>query len=303
MSPDEKLFWVLLSAYTIFGGTGSYLIVERPPWSAGFWVGVAYSILGFGGLIVLVRDRIHPTIRKVPLGSLRAIASLAFSVLMLLAVFFVFGIRHDVDAYMAEAAPRRITPEQSEKLRDYLSKHEASAVTIQVVQHDQEAMGYAAQLFFAMRQTNWDVNPPTHGGPNYIQVHPYVKRPKPDDLDASGKRLYKTPNDYIDAHDNWIESEIQRSIDQQEYDATGISIYSERPGQPENPDPRHPKPEDVLQDALRYAGIDVGGGGGGYGRGKYALFITVGHKGHGMRNQKTLFQKIIDWTVATSQLT
>ncbi len=156
-------------------------------------------------------------------------------------------------------------------------------------------MGYAGQLFFAMRQTNWDVDPPNHDGPGYIKLAPYVKRPKPDDIDANGKRLYKAPDEYADSHDNWVEAEIRRNIDEQTYEMAGLSINVDQPGQPTNPDPRHPTPGSILRDAMQYAGIEVNGSGGAYNKDKYSISIIVGHKQREALRQDSFRYKVVQW--------
>jgi len=207
------------------------------------------------------------------------------------------SLRRDFDTRFGQ---RKISKQEVERLRDYLSRHESSAITIRVVKHDPEAMEYAAQLFNALRETNWDVDPPNHGGPDYIALDPYVKRPKVDDKDNMGNRIFKTVDSYRDAHDSWIESEIKRSIDEQTYDISGLAIEVFMTGQPTNPDPRHPTPDSVLADAFRYAGIEVNGGGGAYDRQKNGMFLYVGHRVQGNGEMPLLF-KIGRWVERLGQ--
>ncbi len=56
----------------------------------------------------------------------------------------------------------------------------------------------------------------------------------------------------------------------------GISINIEQTGQPQNPDPKHPTPELILQRALQQANIPVSGGGGSYNRPAYSITIAIG---------------------------
>jgi hypothetical protein len=205
---------------------------------------------------------------------------------------YMHSLRSDIDMYIT---PRSITQTQSEKLRDYLSKYEANAVSVRVVQHDPEAMEYAAQLFNAMRQTNWDINPPNHSGPEYQHLETTQKEPKVRDLDANGKRLYKSTDEYVEAHDAWFETKISNKIAEQNYDATGLCVEVEMTGQPVNPDPRHPAPESILQDGLRYAGIEVNCSGGAYSRSKYAMYLLIGHRPHIIGNQEPVLRKIGRW--------
>jgi hypothetical protein len=146
-------------------------------------------------------------------------------------VLFTVHLRGDLDKYVI---PRTVTGKQAEALKDYLSKREPFVVFVRVNSaSDQEAMEYAAQLFNALRQTSWDVNPPNHGGPEIL----------PD----------------------W---------------ATGIGlcIQVEDVGQPTNPDPKHPAPDVILADALRYAEIEVNGSRGSADKGKYVVSLLVGHR-------------------------
>jgi hypothetical protein len=79
------------------------------------------------------------------------------------------------------------------------------------------------------------------------------------------------------------------------YDLNGLDIDVELAGQPTNPDPRHPDPVTVLKDAFQYAGIGVNGGYGAADRGRYAIFITVGHMPRGLRYEEPLLRKFGNW--------
>jgi hypothetical protein len=106
------------------------------------------------------------------LGVERVAGDVRYRVGIILVVVFFFStyllitlhsLRADVDAYIM---PRTFTSKQSGELQDYLSSRESSAVTVIAVSADQEALDYAAQIYEALRHTNWDVNPPSHSGPN-----------------------------------------------------------------------------------------------------------------------------------------
>jgi hypothetical protein len=56
----------------------------------------------------------------------------------------------------------------------------------------------------------------------------------------------------------------------------GISINVEYTGQPVNPDPKHPRPDEILKRAFDEAKITVNGGGGSYNRPAYTVTITIG---------------------------
>jgi hypothetical protein len=189
-----------------------------------------------------------------------------------------------------------VTAEQSDKLKDYLSKRTPFAIYVKVVPNDQEATEYAGQLFNALVQTNLDVNPPNHGGPDGIHI-PRLRKPKISDLGADGKRLYPNDDSYIAAHDEWLESEIDRSIAERTYPDFGLSIQVEMPGQPTNPDPRHPTPDAVLGEAFRYAGIEVNGGGGSADTGRYTVSLIVGHRPRqiGTNFTQSVFYRVGRW--------
>jgi hypothetical protein len=80
--------------------------------------------------------------------------------LLLIAVGSVYtvvslhSLRSDFDTYVM---PRTITQKQADDLREYLSHHEAHAVTVKVNSLDREATEYAGQLFNALKRTDWDV--------------------------------------------------------------------------------------------------------------------------------------------------
>jgi hypothetical protein len=205
---------------------------------------------------------------------------------------YVHSLRNDLDMYIR---PRTISETQSERLRDYLSKHDAYAVSIKVVQHDQEAMEYAGRLFAAIRQTNWDLDPPNHDGPGYVRNPMTVKKPKANDADVDGKPLYKNTEDYLNARDAWLEMEMSSKMAEQVNDNTGLCIEVEVAGQPTNPDPRHPTPDSIMRDAMRYAGIDVNCGGGSANNREYTMYFLVGHRPRIIGNEEPTIRKIGRW--------
>jgi hypothetical protein len=115
------------------------------------------------------------------------------------------ALRSDLEKYVL---PRVVTPEQSVRLRNYLSHHEAYSVVVKYSQSDQEALDFAAQISDAIRQTGWKVT--------------FVSDDKPS---GGGGQ--------------------------------GMGIYVEEPGQSTEPDPRHPKPHEILLQAFGEAGINV----------------------------------------------
>jgi hypothetical protein len=93
------------------------------------------------------------------------------------------SIRSDLDRYLL---PRTITRQQANDLKEYLSRRDLHAVRVKVVSGDQEADKYAGEVFGALRDTKWDVNPPEHWGPeaapnnSYIGLYIAVTRGKSD---------------------------------------------------------------------------------------------------------------------------
>ena len=274
--PQTRLFWVLLTIFGALFATGPFIFFQSIGW------GAFYTVVGLGGLIVLVRDRLkfakeraRGVVERIPIrGSLLLAAAVGISVLVGQMVYTVFSLRTDFDRFVL---PRQVTAEQSDKLKDYLSKREAYAVTVEVVQNDQEANEYAGQLFNALRQTNWDIDPPNHGGPESIHV-PRLRRPQIGDVGNDGKPLYGNLGEFIKADDEWMESEIDRTVAERTWPDVGVSIQVEIPGQPTNPDPKHPPSEAVLRDAMQYAGIEVNGGGMSADRGRYRVSLRIGHR-------------------------
>ena len=122
-----------------------------------------------------------------------------------------------------------------------------------------------------------------------------VKKPTANDVDPDGKRLYKNNEDYLDARDAWLETEMSNKLAEQANDNTGLCIEVEMPGQPTNPDPRHPTPDSIMQDAMRYAGIEVNCSGGSADKGNYTMYLLVGHRPRIIGNQEPTLSKIGRW--------
>jgi hypothetical protein len=134
-----------------------------------------------------------------------------------------------------------------------------------------------------------------------IRLQPYQKKPTPIEVDKDGRGVYKTYDDYLNAHDEWIEAEIRRSIDENMYDDTGLSIQVDMAGQPVNPDPRHPTPDKILGDGMRSAGIEVTGSGGSADKGTYRVFLMIGHRPRVLGNQEPVKYKISRWIESLGQ--
>jgi hypothetical protein len=274
----------------LFAGRSIWLVV------AGVLGAIAFHLLGTKWPVI--KTRLWPRLvlffewignsRRFRTGAL----TLVVGYFAVAGILYIERLRGDLDAYVM---PRAVSKEQASKLQDYLSKHEAYPVSMRVVQHDQEAMEYAGQLFNAMRQTNWDINPPNHGGPESFHLPTLQKEPKPNDLDANGKRLYTTIDQYIEAHDGWLQMDISNKIAEQNYDANGLCIQVEMPGQPINPDPKHPTPMSILQDALRYAGIEASCSGSAYNRSEYKLYLLIGHRPRVVGGREPTLSRLGRW--------
>lgn len=69
-------------------------------------------------------------------------------------ILYIRSLRKDIEAYVL---PRRITNDQAEGLREYLSHHEPHPVTVKVNPRDAEAREYASQILNALKRTEWEV--------------------------------------------------------------------------------------------------------------------------------------------------
>jgi len=245
--------------------------------------GIPCGVIGIVGLLIQMREGLKARIghvRNFRISRAQLLAFIRTAAVMMLIVLgvkttaLVFKISKAFDTYIV---PRRVTAEQADKLKDYLSKREPFAVSVDVVPNDQEATEYAGELFNALVKTNLDINPPNHSGPGSIRI-PRLPRPRINDVGSDGKPMYHDISGYLDAHDQWLESEIDRTIAERTYPDVGLSIQTEEVGQPTNPDPKHPKPHEILQDAMRYAGIEVNGGGGSANKDKYSVTLRIGHR-------------------------
>jgi hypothetical protein len=292
--PQDRWYW---GWYAIFG----LLAFGSPFIPAPF--GFPCFVIGVGGLLIQMREGFKARFARLKqlrisrahlLALVRIAAVIMLIVLAIKTISLVFEINKDFDAYIV---PRTVTAEQADKLKDYLSKREPFAVSVDVVPNDQEAMEYASRLFNALVQTNWDINPPNHSGPGYIQI-PRLRRPKINDVGSDGKPLYSDTAAYLEAHDQWLESEIDRTIAERTYPDVGLSIQVEEVGQPTNPDPKHPRPDAILQEAMRYAGIEVNGGGGSANKEKYSVTLRVGHRPQqlgGSSFKQSIFFRVGRW--------
>jgi len=300
-SPAEKAVFVFLESVAFalaWGGidrllVGTSLFIVIPIFAAsilisysGFaWPKVKQKISGsFTRWIERIATSFRFKVTAVLVVSLVAVTYLSI---------FMHSLRADLDDLIGR---REVTEIQKKQVRDYLASREASAVSIQVIQKDDEAMGYAAQLWDMLRDTTWDIDPPNHGGPNYYRTYNPIKKPTPGDLDATGKPRYKNFGDYMNAYDGWLLPEISDQIADRNPDITGLCIYVRLTGQPANPDPRHPTPEAILRDALHAADIDVNCSAGMYDRDKYELLLVVGHRPRGQTSTRAqVVYKLSRW--------
>lgn len=236
----------------------------------------AISYFGFAwpSLKPRISSRVTSTVERVGVSfrvRLAALLLFAFGGVCYLLIT-IHSIRSDVDAY---AKPRTVSPEQAAKLQEYLSRYDPAAVQMRVV-WNQEAMDFASQLYFALIKTKWEINPPSHTGPDFLHQSNIFTKPAPDEKDANGKPRFPTLAAYMNAHDDWQRIEIEnRFIEHGDTMNYGICVNQESPG-PINPDPQHPDPQQILVLALQYAGFGERlCSGNVYNRPKTVLYLTV----------------------------
>lgn len=172
---------------------------------------VGFHLLGTKWPIIKTRLRPRLSSWLEAIGNNRrfrlAVLTVIIGYFLITGLLYIRKLRGDLDTYIEQ---RTVSKEQGQKLRDYLSKHDPYSVTVRVVPRDQEAMNYAGQIFNALRQTNWDIQ-----GIDYAQIPSSSKKPMLNDLDANGKPLYGNIGDFLDARDVWLETEIDRKINEQ----------------------------------------------------------------------------------------
>jgi hypothetical protein len=145
---QEKLFWVLLTIFGSVFATGLFVILDK------FWWGLFEIILGLVGLIWLIRDHlVH--VSAAPIKTpLLILACVGVSIFAGHSISQIVAIRGAVARYVL---PRVLTEKQTGDLQEYLSKRKSHGITVKVSPLDSEAIGYASQIFNALKQTNWDV--------------------------------------------------------------------------------------------------------------------------------------------------
>jgi hypothetical protein len=274
--PQDRWYWGWYGIFLALLGISPFV-------PAAF--GIPCGVIGIGGLLIQMREGFKARIANIRqfrvsrahlLAFMRVAAVMMLVVLGVKTISLIFEINTAFETYIV---PRTISEEQGSELRDYLSRREPFSVTVKVNSvNDTEAMEYASELFNALRQTNWDINPPAHNGPEYQKLP--APSPKANDVDANGLPLYKTYNAYLDARDAWLEGEIDRKIAEQTYGGNGgLCLNVQTAGAATNPDPKHPTPDAILLEALRYAKIEVNCSGGGPStNGKYVVSLVVNHR-------------------------
>lgn len=296
MSLRDMLFWFFITLF----GTGTFVIYGSQS-TTGEICGVAMIVVGFTGMTVCawpqLKDPISGNLRLTRSAVQRivhyplyrtAAKRLVLGYILIYCVLYARQLRTDLDTYVM---PRNVTKKQVERLREYLSKQTPSTISVRVVLNDGEAMEYAGQLFNAMRRTNWEAT-----RIEYLKIpNAHRPAPTPTDVDAQGKRLYKDNEEFLKAYSAWIEMDITNKLDEHAWGEEGLCIQTEFAGQPPSPDPRKTTPEQVLKDALTYAGIEVNCGGGSPDRGKDVLILFVGHRPRILGDTEPLLTRIGEW--------
>jgi hypothetical protein len=226
------------------------------------------------------------------------LVSVAKFILVGAAIGYVYTLRTDFDD---RVTPRYLTGGQSERLRSSLSNVAGFTVYVKFVKNDPEALEYAGEIYNALRQTNLDLNPPTHGGPVAFTLPDYQQEPHFDDREKNGKPVFHDLSSFMRANNEWVESEIRHSQDENNYPATGLAIEVQWAGQPTNPDPRRPRPDETLLKALRDSGVDVNGTGASFNRGRYEVTLLVGHRPRALSGGAPLLFRIGHWIETLSQ--
>jgi hypothetical protein len=146
------------------------LISGRPwyVWTGYAAAGLSIGLLGFYWVRIRqrTRARLMLAIDRVAASQRfrRGCVMVALVLIGSYLIIYLHSLRSDLDTYVM---PRVVTDRQARDLRDYLSHHEAHALTVKVNPLDEEAMAYAGQLFNAFHNANWDVKLDTsNGDPN-----------------------------------------------------------------------------------------------------------------------------------------
>jgi len=160
--PQDRWYWGWYGIFLALLGISPFV----PP-----TLGIPCGVIGIGGLLIQMREGFKARISRIRqihlsraqiLAFMRVAAVVMLGILGIKTIALVFQINNAVDTYVM---PRRVTDKQANNLREYLSHHEAHAITVKVNPFDQEADGYAMQLFSALRTTDWDVKFDTSNEP------------------------------------------------------------------------------------------------------------------------------------------
>ena len=151
-SPAEKAVFVFLESVAFalaWGGidrllVGASLLIVIPIFAASILI--SYSGFKWPQLKQKISGGFTRWIERLALSfRVRVGAILVFS---LIAVTYLSVFMHSLRADLDDLIGRRtITESQSQRVREYLAHREAYAVSIRVIQRDDEAMSYAGQLF------------------------------------------------------------------------------------------------------------------------------------------------------------
>lgn len=280
--PQDRWYW---GWFAIFGLLAGFTPFVPSP------LAIPCGVIGFGGLFVQMREGFMIRLRHLRqtsitrahvLIAMRSAAIVMLMVLIINTVSLVFDLERDVNMY---AMPRTVTESQKDQLISYLSKHDPYTVSILVVPNDQEARNYANQLYNALMQSNWNINPPDHGGPRAVTEPQHSPAPQPSE--------FKTLDEWSKAHDQWLRADLAHMRDEEESTIVGLCIWARDDGKGETPDPRRATPGQILAKVL---GTDCTMGG--LGNYTSSLSLVIGHRQLEIRKKTWLFpisQRIAKW--------
>jgi hypothetical protein len=163
-----NLIWWILSSGTITGIIAGFHKFANNPID-GATAAVIFGVCFFGLLIIFFINRPHRTKPIVAGGVLMRtivylpiLAGLAFCVWAYFIGTAVLRMKDDAKHLRAQMVryvlPRQLTPEQIESIGEYLSHQENNQVVMQVVNRDEEASSYRANIQQALEKGGWAVS-------------------------------------------------------------------------------------------------------------------------------------------------
>jgi len=251
--PQSRLFWVLLTIFGSMFAAGPFIIFQSLPW------GLFDIIVGLLGMIVLIRDRVRKTVRKVPIRT--PLLMMAWAAVSIFVGHTVSQITATQEALKNYVIPRTVPEEQAAAIRKVLSAHESSVVDVVANVGDPEALEYAGQLSNAIKSGGWEAK--------FGPVNPWDTSP-------------------YSARFGQVFNPLWLALDR------GIMIRVGYVGQRGNPDPRHPTPDELLFAAFKAANLEYGGSLTAD-QDKYSLIVEVGRRPTMINRSPSLFARLGRW--------